>query len=165
MENENSFSSSLNTENFIKLNDRVWQSNEFPAHLNHLEIKSMQKISKDLGIRQFRYCLHSNNAFPLQQMIIFHNYPQAINWHRQRKTGIVFYYIIKGQIDIVLCSNKIKKYKLSSFENNNFKENLSMVSLPKDIFRRIITNSSESIFLEIANGPFNDEDTIWNYNI
>ncbi len=165
MENENTFSSNSNFKNCIKLNNRVWQSNDFPAQISHHEIKNMQKISKDLGIRQFRYCLHSDNRFPLQQMIIFHNYPQAINWHCQRNDGIVFYYLIKGQIDIILNSAKIKKYKLSSSENNNFAENLSMVSLPKNVFRRIITNSSESIFLEISTGSFNDEDTIWNYKI
>ena len=148
-----------------ELNSRVWQSATFPSELTHKEIFLMQKRSKDLGIRQFRYCLHNNNDDLLQQMIIFHNYPQAINWHLQLDQGIVFYQVIKGQVDIVLSNNKKKIIHLSEPTSQNDDKFSTMVSVPKNIYRRIITNSRDSIFLEITNGSFCDSKTLWKTSI
>ncbi len=147
------------------LNERVWQANELPSQLLQEELAAMQKESRELGIRQFRYCLHSDNDSALQQMVIFHNYPQVINWHCQPKGGIVFYYVIKGQIDIILSSDRTREYKLSSEAKSTQNNYLSMLSIPKNIFRRIITNSDDSIFLEISSGKFEDNDTIWTNSI
>ena len=34
-------------------------------------------------------------------------------------------------------------------------------NLPAFKYRRVITNSESSIFVEVAEGPFDDADTIW----
>ena len=93
-------------------------------------------------------------------MIIFHNYPQAINWHLQLDQGIVFYHVIKGQVDIVLSNNKKKIIHLSEPTSQNDDKFSTMVSVPKNIYRRIITNSRDSIFLEITNVSFCDSKTL-----
>tara|TARA_B100001250_G_C19786406_1_gene784393 strand:- start:736 stop:1209 length:474 start_codon:yes stop_codon:yes gene_type:complete len=146
---------------FNVINQRVWQSESLPAKISLDEIKSLENYAIENEIRQFRYCLQPNNQDPMQQMIIFHSYPQVINWHCQPKGGLVFYYVIKGQIDIILNSSPKQTIRLAA-TNNYAEENYStMVTIQKEIYRRISTNSQNSIFIEISSGTFADSDTVW----
>ena len=143
------------------INSRVWQTESFPSQLSLNEINLLENYAKENQIRQFRYCLHPNNRDDMQQMIIFHTFPQVINWHCQPKGGTVFYYIIKGQIDIILHGTPLKILRLSASDNSCTNNDTNMVSIPKNIYRRISTNSQNSIFLEISSGTFSDSDTVW----
>ena len=148
-------------DNLKKINEKVWQSKYSPVTLNYRDIEYLENHAKNNKLRQFRYCLQTNNKDSLQQMLIFHSYPQVINWHCQPKGGMVFYYIIKGQIDVILQQEETKIFKLADFKNYSNKEFNSMISIPQNVFRRISTNSQSSIFLEISSGSFKDSDTVW----
>ena len=147
-------------DNVKKINEKVWQSKFSPVTLNYRDIEDLENHAKKNNLRQFRYCLQTNNKDNLQQMLIFHSYPQVINWHCQPIGGMVFYYVIKGQVDVILQQEETKIYKLADYKYPN-KEYNSMISIPKNVYRRISTNSNSSIFLEISSGSFKDSDTVW----
>ena len=147
--------------NFKNLNEKVWQAKSLPTCLTNEDIDFLENHAKKNKLRQFRYCFHTNNQDPMQQMLIFHTYPQVINWHCQPKGGMVFYYVVKGQVDIILDTSPKKIFKLASSSKYLKKNFLSMISIPKEIFRRVSTNSKNSIFLEISSGDFKDSDTLW----
>ncbi len=147
----------------IAISSNVWQSTEELTYLSNKEIKAMQKYSQSQEIRQFRYCLHTNNQEGIQKMIIFHNRPQVINWHGQlNQQGCISYICIEGSMEIVVNMNYQKRvFKLDSIDNSS----INHLSIPKNYYRRVITNSECSIFWEIGQGPFRDSDTIWTSKI
>ena len=135
----------------------VWRATGKVSYLSNLDILSLRNYSSRKGLRQFRYCLHTKNEDTLQKMLIFHNRPQAINWHAQlNRPGSVYYMCLEGELEIVVVEEKIIRHRLGAK-----KSLLSQICMPRNLFRRVITNSSNSIFLEIAEGPFIDSDTIW----
>lgn len=140
------------------IKDNVWQSLHEDNTLTNKEIDQLKIYSMNKGFRQFRYCLHKSNKELVQKMIIFHNRPQVINWHAQKKkTKSVYYICLEGQMEIVTWeSGREHRIKLGENIDDNKHANL-----PAFKYRRVITNSESSIFVEVAEGPFDDADTIW----
>ena len=136
----------MNFENNLKkLNEKVWQAKTLPSYLTNEEINFLEDHAKNNNLRQFRYCFQKDNQDTMQQMLIFHSYPQVINWHCQPKGGMVFYFILKGQIDIILDTTPKKIFRLASSKEYLNKKFISMISIPKEIYRRISTNSNNSM--------------------
>ncbi len=145
------------------LNDCVWQSKDECISLGLQEIKILQDYSQQMDLRQFRYCLHSDNNNRLHKMLIFHNYPQAINWHAQvEKESNIFYHCLEGTISVVVSITGAQHHFHLSADDNKHD---SFLSIPRMHYRRIITETHQSVFLEIAEGPFSDSDTMWKYSL
>jgi len=146
----------------VVVSTSVWRSRGGVRYLSTGEIKSIQKEMSARGIRQFRYCIHSSDNEACHQMIIFHNRPQVINWHAQTgRDGQVFYMCLEGEMEIIMAAEKKKmSYRLSN--DPGFSK---MVSIPRNRFRRVVTLSSHSVFVEMAEGPFMDSDTIWRTSV
>lgn len=139
----------------------VWRATGKISYLSNQDIFYLRNYSSGKGLRQFRYCLHEKNEDTLQKMLIFHNRPQVINWHAQlNRPGYVYYICLEGEVEIVVKEKKFVSHRLGTKCSL-----LSQICLPRDLFRRVITNSSNSIFLEIAEGPFVDSDTIWSVSL
>ena len=81
-----------------------------------------------------------------------HKVPQTIGPLKQKKESIS-YHVINGELQIDLFKkNKIINFKLK--KNNSLR-------IPCNLFRKVISKKNNTIFLEIANGPFKDKHTIW----
>ena len=88
-------------------------------------------------------------------MIMIHTKNQIVGPLKQHKK-FISYHIIFGYIQIGLIEKS--KKQLFKLKDNGDNKNLL---IPANIFRTINSLSSPSIFLEVAEGPFKDSDTIW----
>jgi hypothetical protein len=89
---------------------------------------------------------------------MFHSCPSSVGPLKQNKESIS-YHIIDGLLEIS-TKDKNKKVILGSetFENETLSKSYR---LKPNEFRIVESKSDYCIFLEVNNGPFKDNDTIW----
>ena len=134
-----------------KKNNRVYYLKSIYSKFSLRDIFALKKLTpKDTKL--IRVCLHKNDSEKIQEMIIMHKVPQTIGPLKQKKESIS-YHVINGELQIdLLKKNKIVNFKLK--KNNSLR-------IPCNLFRKVISKKNNTIFLEIANGPFKDKHTIW----
>ena len=145
--------------NFIKKNNRVYYSSQNICDLSRQEIFLLKNIATLRKERIFRVCMHVNDKSQTHEMLIMHILPVKVGPLKQKKS-FLSYHIIEGEIFIKTYDNngnKKSEHQLSTYEGSQF------LRLEADKYRSITTLSPFAIFLEVANGPFKDDDTIW-YN-
>ena len=146
--------------NLVKKNDRVYYSKSMPSIISKNNIILLKDIAKHKGLDACRICMHTNNEENIHEMLMIHTKPQVIKPHKQNKTSLS-YHIIKGFGEVKL------------YNNNGYLQQKILISdsgqqhirLDANIFRSIESKSECFIFLDVASGPFKDEDTIWMSNI
>ncbi len=151
----------LKNNNLLKKNNRVAYAMDINLQLSKQQIFIFRELSILNNVSVARICLHKNQKEPIQEMIMFHCKPVTVGPLKQINESIS-YHIIHGEIQIsVLDKNKEVKnvYVLDNISYSNNKVNSVRID-PSD-YRTISSKSENSIFLEITNGPFTDEDTIW----
>ena len=141
----------LNKLGLKKKNDRVYYSNSIYCEFSLKDIFILKKLSSK-NTKIIRICLHKNDNQKIQEMIIMHKIPQIIGPLKQKKESIS-YHVLNGELQIdIFKRNKIINFKLK--KNNSLR-------IPCNVFRQIISKKHNTVFLEIANGPFKDKHTIW----
>ncbi len=147
--------------NLRKKNERVFYSTENEFKISNQQTLLFKELSVINKQEVTRICLHKNDEDNLHEMIMVHSKPVKVGPLKQNKNNIS-YHIIYGSIEISIYddSNKyIRSHILNSisFSNNE----LSSIRISAKDYRLISTLSSYAVFIEITNGPFDDQDTIW----
>ena len=139
--------------NLKKKNDRVFYAKNKDICLNIKDILKIAEIIKN-KTKIFRICLHNNDKSKIHEMIIVHLKPQKIGPLKQNKKSMS-YHLLKGELKIKQNLNsKNKIFYLSKNKNTHAR-------IRCDIFRVVESLKPMTIFLEISEGPFKDQDTIW----
>jgi cupin fold WbuC family metalloprotein len=136
-------------------NDRVFYSKSKNVYPDNQLIWLIYLYAKVNNILICRLCLHKSDKNKINSMIMIHVTNQIVGPLKQHKKYIA-YHIIFGYIQIIL--NQKSKKNIFNLKSNGDNKNLL---IPANEFRSIKSLSSPSIFLEIAEGPFKDSDTIW----
>ena len=141
--------------NFKKKNERVFYNKDKYTYPNIRHIWLLYLYAKINNISLCRLCLHKSDKNKINSMIMIHTNKQIVGPLKQKKKYIE-YHILFGYLQISLIQkSRIKIFKL------NIKGDHKNLSIPANVFRTIESFSSPAIFLEIAEGPFKDSDTIW----
>ena len=125
--------------------------------LSRQEIYILKSLASLRNQKIFRVCMHINDDSKIHEMLMIHVIPVTLGPLKQEKSSLS-YHLIEGELSIKVFNDEgIKPYehKLSVHNGHQF------LRLEANKFRLISTLSKYAIFLEIANGPFNDSDTIW----
>jgi cupin fold WbuC family metalloprotein len=142
-----------------KKNERVFYAQETPVVLGVQIIMLMKGLAEFKGQPVFRVCLHESADEGIHEMLMVHTRPAHTGPHKQDKTSLS-YHMLDGVADISLyddtgvCDRTIR---LDS--NDNFGGRF--VRLKANVFRSLQTRSQYSVFLEVASGPFADDETVW----
>ncbi len=142
-----------------KKNERVFYAQETPVVLGVQLIMLMKGLAEFKGQPVFRVCMHENTDEDIHEMLMVHTRPVHMGPLKQDKTSLS-YHMLDGVADISLyddtgvCGRTIR---LDS--NDNFSGRF--VRLKANVFRSIQTISQYSVFLEVASGPFADDETVW----
>jgi 8-oxo-dGTP diphosphatase len=142
-----------------KKNDRVFYAKETPATLDRQSIMLMKELATYRGLPVFRVCLHEDDSEEIHEMLMVHTEPTLVGPLKQNKTSLS-YHMLDGVAEIALLDDSgtvSRRMRLASSDNNH----AHSVRLRANIFRSMQTVSPYAIFLEIASGPFEDNDTIW----
>lgn len=142
-----------------KKNKRVFYARETPAVLDMQLIMLMKGLAEFRGLPVFRICLHQNDDEGIHEMLMVHTRPVHIGPLKQDKTSLS-YHMLDGVADISLHDDAGACNRTIRIDSN---DNVCgrFVRLKANIFRSIQTISQHSIFLEVASGPFADNETIW----
>jgi len=142
-----------------KKNERVFYARETPAILGMQLIMLMKELAEFRGLPVFRVCLHQSDDEGIHEMLMVHTRPVCIGPLKQEKTSLS-YHMIDGVADVSLyddagaCNRTIRVDGAGGFCER-------FVRLKANAFRSIQTISRHSIFLEVASGPFADNETVW----
>ncbi len=142
-----------------KKNERVFYARETPVVLGMQLIMLMKELAEFRGLPIFRICLHENDDEGIHEMLMVHTRPVLVGPLKQDKTSLS-YHMLDGVADILLhddtgaCNRTIR---VNSGDNSCGR----FVRLKANVFRSIQTISQHSIFLEVASGPFADNETVW----
>lgn len=142
-----------------KKNERVFYARETPSVLSMQLIMLMKELAEFRGLPVFRVCLHENDGEGIHEMLMVHTRPVHVGPLKQEKTSLS-YHMLDGVADISLhddagiCNRTIRVDDKDGFGGR-------FVRLRANVFRSIQTISRHSIFLEVASGPFADNETVW----
>jgi cupin fold WbuC family metalloprotein len=136
----------------IKKNLRVYYCKKYPNLIRNDYLFLLKEIGLYYKQKIIRICMHLSDQEKYHEMMIIHCVPQKVGPLRQNKKSISFH-IVYGKLKIYL-----HKYKLKIMLD---KDNNSSTRLPANIYRTVNSKDEFCIFLEVAEGPFKDSDTIW----
>jgi len=142
-----------------KKNDRVYYASGTPAALDMQSIMMIKELAAYRELPMARICLHISDQEPIHEMLMLHTQPQIIGPLKQDKSSLS-YHMIDGEANLRLHDNQGVCTSESRLDSN---DNFSARSLRLDakLFRTMQTVSPYAIFLEVAGGPFKDNDTVW----
>ena len=142
-----------------KKNERVFYAQQTPVVLGMQLIMLMKELAEYKGQPVFRVCLHEDDDEGIHEMLMVHTRPVHIGPLKQDKTALS-YHMVDGTANISLYDNEgVCNRTIRVDSKDNFCGR--SVRLNANVFRSIQTISQHSIFLEVASGPFKDDDTIW----
>ena len=142
-----------------KKNDRVFYATATPAALDAQSIILMKELAQYKGLAMFRICLHQDDAEGIHEMLMVHTRPMLVGPLKQNKSSLS-YHMLDGAAEILLHDDAgvaVRQIRLDSSDSSC----ASSVRLRANVFRSMQTLSPYALFLEVASGPFEDNDTIW----
>jgi len=142
-----------------KKNDRVFYAKATPAMLSRQSLMLMKELAAYRQLPFFRVCLHATDTELVHEMLMVHTCPQSIGTLKQNKTSLS-YHMLDGMAEVRLYNEVGESFWRGRIESHRDFVACS-IRLDATIFRSIQTLSPYSIFLEVASGPFEDNDTIW----
>ena len=141
-----------------KKNNHVYYAQDYPFLFQWNDINKLIELAREKSVHKLRVCLHKEDKAMVHEMIIMLLKPQRINPHKQEKTTIS-YHVLEGTAELKLYNDNGKvKYSMNL---SSRKSGIQHVRLEANKFRSIRSISNSFVYLEIANGPFRDSDTIW----
>jgi len=141
----------------IKKNNRVFYAKHNPCTFSRQKLFLLKELAILNKVAVFRVCMHTNDDCGIHEMLMIHTMLTSVGPLKQEKTSLS-YHMIEGSLIIKMHNDAggfIKEYLLS--KNNG----AISIRLDATKFRSVHTNSPFAIFLEVASGPFVDNDTIW----
>ena len=145
-----------------KKNNRVYYLKDSNSVVSMQLIMIIKEIASARKIPICRICLHSNDNEGVHEMIMIHTIKTSVGPLKQKKQSIS-YHIISGKLKLSLCNKSGKTLNSYVLDNNHLDKNktFSSIRMKANVFRKVQSLENETIFLEIANGPFKDKDTEW----
>jgi len=143
--------------NIYKENDEVLYTVESIVNLTGKDLSELKKMAKLNSRKRIRICSHSNIDDKVHEMIIFHSKGTYVPPHKHLAKCESFH-LISGEIDCVIFNNQgniIKSFPMADYLSGK----TFYYRIPEDTFHTQIFKK-DTFFHEVAEGPFNREDTI-----
>ena len=145
--------------NYRKISEEVITTDQSLCSIGGEEINFLIDCAKKTTRKRFRLCLNTNDKELIHEMFIVHPKNAYVRPHKHlNKTESMF--VLKGKVDYLTFKDdgQIKDIVQLSELGGNQK---SFITLRSDLFHTLIIHSEWLVFLEITNGPFIKEDTIF----
>ena len=142
-------------DSFINIINDVYRLNEDTSP-NHLD-KELTILAKKSPRKQSRICLHNSNNDPIHIMYICHlkNCKVRIHKHIDFPEWLIF---LKAKASIVYFNKDGEELKRIQIDTENNSPIFHFI--PKDIFHTLKFDD-DSFFIEVKQGPFEKESTVY----
>jgi cupin fold WbuC family metalloprotein len=147
----------------IKKNDRVYYAKQTPSAISKNNLIVLKNIARFKGLSMCRVCMHTNDNETIHEMLMIHTKPHYTKPHytkslKQHKISLS-YHVIEGFAELnIYGDNQVLKQQIVIGDKE---DQIKFIRLDADKFRSLESKSDYFIFLEVANGPFKDSDTVW----
>ena len=141
------------------INPEVYHSTENFFSLSKEDINKLINLAKKNPRNRVRYCSHSSSQDTLHEMFIVHPKDAYVRPHKHIDK-IESMLVISGEVDYIMFDdngNIDNVVKMGDFESTKpfYK------TTRKDKFHTLMIKSEWLVFLEVTQGPFIKEDTIF----
>ena len=144
---------------FKKLRENVFLSTTRQVFSNVQIIDELKKIAKAHHSKRARICFHNKLSDTVQEMLIVFAKDIEMGFIKQRTAATLTYVVLEGQAE--LNQMKTDNITLDTIYLGSKNKQMSVCKIEADIFRQINVISDFFVFYEIAQGPFEDSDTIY----
>lgn len=145
--------------NLRKKNDRVYYATGAPAGMDLQSMILMKELAAYRDLPLCRVCLHASDNEPIHEMLMMHTRPQLVGPLKQNKSSLS-YHMLDGAADIRLYDEQGACLQYMHLDSDDSFCRCSL-RLDANVFRSMKTVTPYAIFLEVAGGPFKDDDTVW----
>jgi len=148
--------------NITKKNNRVYYLKNSLSLISYQSIMILKEIALSRKIPICRICMHTNDNESIHEMIMIHTIATSVGPLRQNKQSIS-YHIINGKLKLSECNDngKIINSHILDINHIDNKQKYNSIRMKANLYRKVQSLTDETVFLEIANGPFKDKDTEW----
>jgi len=142
-----------------KKNSEVYHSKENFFSLSKEDINRLISLAKNTTRGRVRYCSHSSGQESLHEMFIVHPKGAYVRPHKHLEK-IESMLVIDGEVDYVMFDNDGNVDNVVKMGNYESKKSFYQ-TIRKDKFHTLVIKSEWLVFLEITNGPFDKENTVY----
>ena len=142
-----------------KKNSEVYHSKEDFFSLSKEDINRLISLAKNTTRGRVRYCSHSSGQESLHEMFIVHPKGAYVRPHKHLEK-IESMLVIDGEVDYVMFDNDGNVDNVVKMGNYESKKSFYQ-TIRKDKFHTLVIKSEWLAFLEITNGPFDKENTVY----
>ena len=142
-----------------KKNSEVYHSKEDFFSLSKEDINRLISLAKNTTRGRVRYCSHSSGQESLHEMFIVHPKGAYVRPHKHLDK-IESMLVIDGEVDYVMFDNDGNVDNVVKMGNYESKKSFYQ-TIRKDKFHTLVIKSEWLVFLEITNGPFDKENTVY----
>ena len=142
-----------------KKNSEVYHSKENFFSLSKEDISMLISLAKNTTRGRIRYCSHSSDQEALHEMFIVHPKGAYIRPHKHLDK-IESMLVIDGEVDYIMFDDNGKVDNIVKMGDFDTKKPFYQ-TIRKDKFHTLIIKSEWLVFLEVTQGPFKKEDTIF----
>ena len=142
-----------------KKNSEVYHSKESFFSLSKKDVNELINLAKNTTRGRVRYCSHSSDQESLHEMFIVHPKGAYVRPHKHIDK-IESMLVIDGEVDYVMFDNDGNVDNVVKMGNYESKKSFYQ-TIRKDKFHTLVIKSEWLVFLEITNGPFDKENTVY----
>lgn len=151
----------LVTYDLHKKNDRVFYVRTNPCALSRQQMFLLKELACLRNTLLFRLCLHTDDQCSIHEMLMINTRTNSVRPHKQNKSSLS-YHVFEGTLTVKM-HDEAGMVTREYFLGKGCAPELRYTSLRLNAneYRSIHSTSPFSIFLEVAHGPFVDNDTQW----
>ena len=142
-----------------KKNPEVYHSKESFFSLNKDDINKLINLAKQTRRNRVRFCSHSSDQDTLHEIFIVHPKDAYVRPHKHLDK-IESMLVIDGEVDYIMFDDNGKVDNVVKMGDCKTKKPFYQ-TIRKDTFHTLIIKSEWLVFLEITNGPFDKNATLF----
>jgi len=140
----------------VKKNDEVYYTDADITVIDDQIISIFKRIADLNANKKVRLCLHKSDDEQVQEMLVLYAKGAMLVPHKQYNKQ-VSYIILEGRCKVILYEDDGKEKRVINLDCNT----TNIIRLPTSIYRVMKMVTDYLVFVEINNGPFRHEETIW----
>ena len=146
-------------DNIKKENEEVYYISKKIISLNKEDMNSLIELARDTNRKRVRLCCHSSMEEKVHEMVIVHPKNAYVRPHKHINKAESMI-VLQGDVDYVTFDSRGNIEEVVSMSDVNSAKPFYQ-SIRSEIFHTLLIRSEWLVFLEITEGPFNKEDTIF----
>lgn len=147
---------SLQDYGFISLRENVFYAENACSGANLAVINCLKVIAANVSSQRARICFHPDGDSVVQEMLIVFTKETFLHPIKQHKSSSLTYVAMEGEAQLLQFNTDGAVEKVTTLGS----QGMACYRLPANCARTLRVTDDFFVFYEIAEGPFEDKDTV-----